>query len=74
MTTSLVGQVGKTIGFLIVAMVLLLLLVWWFQRRLIYFPLDHHVPPAASILPGASDVSVTTSDGLELGAWFVPES
>ena len=28
--------------------------------------------PAGSILPGASDVSLTTTDGLELGAWFVP--
>jgi len=72
MIASLAGQMGKTFGFLIVALVLLLLLVWLFQRRLIYFPLDPHVPPAGNILPGASDVSLTTTDGLELGAWFVP--
>jgi len=72
MTASLAGQMGKTIGFLIVVMVLLLLVVWLFQRRMIYFPLDHHVPAAGSILPGASEVSTTTSDGLELGAWFMP--
>ena len=72
MNASLAGQMGKTFGFLIVASILLLLLVWLFQRRMIYFPLDHHVPPADSIFSGASDVSMTTVDGLELGAWFVP--
>jgi len=71
MHASLAAQAGRTIGFLIVALALLLLLVWWFQRRLIYFPLHQHPPPAGSVLPGAIDVSVTTSDGLELRAWFV---
>ncbi|HET8993059.1 MULTISPECIES: alpha/beta fold hydrolase [unclassified Rhodococcus (in: high G+C Gram-positive bacteria)] len=45
---------------------------WTLQRRLIYLP-DTSVPPAAAtVLPGAEDVVLTTSDGLELGAWFVP--
>ena len=42
------------------------------QRRLIYYPDGNQVPPAASVIPGARDVTLTTSDGLELGAWFVP--
>lgn len=46
--------------------------VWLLQRKLIYFP-DAAPPPAAgTVLPGAEDVALTTSDGLVLGAWFVP--
>ncbi|MBS9374426.1 alpha/beta hydrolase [Rhodococcus sp. B50] len=45
---------------------------WALQRRLIYLP-DISTPPSAAIvLPGAEDVVLRTSDGLELDAWFVP--
>ena len=46
-------------------------LLWAFQRRLIYLP-SGGVPPATSVLPGASDVTFPTADGLRLGGWFVP--
>ena len=72
MSASLVGQAARALGFVAIVLLGLLLLVWLFQRRLIYFPLEHDVPPAENILPGASDVVLTTTDGLELGAWFVP--
>jgi pimeloyl-ACP methyl ester carboxylesterase len=42
------------------------------QRRLIYFPDSSPVPPAGRVIEGARDVTLHTSDGLELGAWFVP--
>lgn len=42
------------------------------QRQLIYFPDPSPVPPAGDVLDGARDVTLRTSDGLELGAWFVP--
>jgi len=42
------------------------------QRRLIYFPDSSPVPPAGRVIDGARDVTFHTSDGLELGAWFVP--
>ncbi len=42
------------------------------QRRLIYFPNASPVPPAGSVIDGARDVTLHTSDGLDLGAWFVP--
>ena len=42
------------------------------QRQLIYFPDATPVPPAADDIPGARDVTLNTTDGLELGAWFVP--
>ncbi|MEZ5151890.1 alpha/beta hydrolase [Rhodococcus zopfii] len=48
------------------------LALWAGQRRLIYLPDASPPPPAAEVLPGARDVRLTTSDGLELGAWFVP--
>lgn len=47
-------------------------LLWAFQRRLIYLPSPGPVPPAASVLPGAEDVTFETADGLRLAAWFVP--
>jgi pimeloyl-ACP methyl ester carboxylesterase len=42
------------------------------QRRLIYFPDPSAVPPAGDVIDGARDVTLRTSDGLELGAWFIP--
>jgi hypothetical protein len=47
-------------------------LLWAFQRQLIYHPDPSPVPPAAEVIAGASDVTLRTSDGLALGAWFVP--
>ena len=42
------------------------------QRRLIYFPDSTAVLPAGRVIDGADDLTLRTSDGLELGAWFVP--
>jgi fermentation-respiration switch protein FrsA (DUF1100 family) len=57
----------------VVAVVLLVVLFSWaFQRRLIYLPSTGAVPSAATMLAGARDVQLTTSDGLRLGAWYVP--
>ncbi|PJJ57773.1 hypothetical protein CLV56_2011 [Mumia flava] len=47
-------------------------LVWSMQRTLIYFPDASAPPPADRVIAGATDVTFTTSDGLELAAWFVP--
>jgi fermentation-respiration switch protein FrsA (DUF1100 family) len=55
-----------------VVLAVLVAAAWWFQRRLIYFPATGPVAPARSVIIGASDVTLHTSDGLELGAWFVP--
>jgi len=44
------------------------------QRRLIYFPDSTRVPPAGEVIEGARDITLRTSDGLALGAWFVPAS
>jgi uncharacterized protein len=46
--------------------------LWAVQRRLVYLPDTSPVPPAAQVLPGARDVVLTTSDGLRLGAWWLP--
>lgn len=47
-------------------------LLWAMQRQLIYFPATGPVPSAATVLPGARDVTLRTSDGLDLAAWYVP--
>ncbi|MFC7725340.1 alpha/beta hydrolase [Nocardioides sp. GCM10028917] len=46
--------------------------VWALQRQLIYFPDASDVPPASEVLPGARDITLETTDGLELGAWYLP--
>lgn len=57
---------------LAVVAALLLVLAYSFQRRLVYFPDPSPAGAAASVLPGGQDVVLTTADGLELDAWFVP--
>jgi uncharacterized protein len=51
--------------------VVLLGLLWALQRRLIYLPDSAAVPPAAEVIESARDVTLVTSDGLELGGWYV---
>ena len=50
----------------------LLVVMWVFQRRLIYLPSRGPVPEARDAIDGARDVTLETSDGLQLHAWFVP--
>jgi len=60
---------------LLVAVAVLLAVVgllWSQQRRLIYLPAPRAVPPAATVLPAAEEVSFPTEDGLRLAGWFVP--
>jgi uncharacterized protein len=47
-------------------------LLWSQQRRLIYLPAPRTVPPAATVLPAAEEVTFPTADGLRLAGWFVP--
>ncbi len=60
--------VGFTLAFVGV-LALALAGLWLLQRHLLYFP-GGNVPPVEDILPGWSDVTLTTTDGLELQAWF----
>jgi hypothetical protein len=64
------------VGMVLLVVAALLLtplgLLWAFQRRLIYFPSPGPVPPAATVLPGAVEVSFPTADGLRLQGWFAP--
>jgi fermentation-respiration switch protein FrsA (DUF1100 family) len=64
--TRVLSSVGPIVGGVVVALVL----AWLLQRRLIYFPLLQDVPPAASALEGAEDVTFETADGLRLRGWF----
>ena len=45
--------------------------MWMFQRQLIYLT-GGPPPPVSVVLPGASEWTVRTADGLALAAWFVP--
>lgn len=55
----------------VVVVAVLWALAWGFQRQLIYHPEDATVPAAETVIPGARDVELHTSDGLVLGAWLV---
>jgi pimeloyl-ACP methyl ester carboxylesterase len=58
---------------LVVVAVLLALvaLAWIFQRRLIYLPDNDSVSPAEEYIEGARDVTLSTSDGLDLAGWHI---
>lgn len=61
------------VASVVVTVVLLVVSFFWvFQRRLIYLPSTGAVPSAATMLPGAREVQLTTRDGLQLGAWHLP--
>ncbi len=63
----------RQVAILLFALVGILLVVMWaLQRSLIYFPSRGPVPQAHEVISGARDVTLETSDGLRLGAWFVP--
>ena len=47
-------------------------LMYVFQRALMYFPDPTRTPPAAAGLPQAQEVTLTSSDGEKLIAWYVP--
>src|SRR5690625_494310 len=46
--------------------------MWSLQRSMIYLPDTTAVPAAADVLEGGQDLTLHTSDGLELEAWFAP--
>ena len=68
------AKVSAPVRVALVALLVLALavaVVWLLQRRLIYFPDRSTPPPAPRVVAGAQDVTVRTSDGLNLGAWLV---
>jgi alpha-beta hydrolase superfamily lysophospholipase len=66
-------RTAARVALVVLAMMGIVLgLLWTLQRQLIYLPSRGPVPPAAALLEHARDVRLRTSDGLELGAWFVP--
>lgn len=62
----------RTLLVVAVVVVVLLGLLWLGQRTLIYLPDTSPVPPAASVISGAQDLTLRTEDGVALGAWFIP--
>lgn len=72
MTRRVTRRIVRLVALLVVLIGVVVLMAWAWQRQLVYFPDASRVPAAAEALPGASDVTLRTSDGLELGAWFLP--
>ena len=65
-------RAGRVVLVIVVFVGVLVAVIWALQRRLIYYPSPGPVPEAHTVIDGASDVTLQTSDGLALGAWFVP--
>lgn len=72
MTRSVTRRIVRLVALLVVLIGVVVLVVWAWQRQLVYFPDRSRVPAAAEALPGARDVTLSTEDGLELGAWYLP--
>ena len=55
----------------VIAIAIFIVLLWAGQRSLMYLPLGRPVTPAEAGVPAAEAFTVRTSDGVDLGAWFV---
>ena len=66
------GGMARVLAVVVATAILLLMVLWALQRQLIYFPSHGPVPAAAQALDRGRDVTLRTSDGLTLGAWYVP--
>lgn len=65
-------RVAVALGALAVVLVLAVVGVAVMQRSIVFVPDRREPPPVASVLPGARDVELHTSDGLTLAAWYLP--
>jgi uncharacterized protein len=63
--------VKRAVLVVLVVVGVFIAVIWTFQRRLIYFPSTDPLPQAHEVIDGARDVTLMTTDGLSLGAWFV---
>lgn len=55
-----------------ISLTVVIAVAWTFQRSLIYLPDRSAPPPVAELLPHGRDLTLATTDELELHAWFVP--
>lgn len=60
------------LAVLLVLLLVVVLALWAGQRRLIYLPDGSPPGPVEEVLPGGREVPLTTADGLELTAWYLP--
>ena len=65
------SRLARAALVVVAAVVVLTVILWSLQRHLVYFPAGAP-PPVEQALPGAEDATLTTADGLELGAWWLP--
>jgi uncharacterized protein len=62
----------RVVVVVVAVVVVMLALFWAAQRSLIYLPQGAPTGSAGDAVPGAHDVRLRTSDGLELAAWHLP--
>ena len=65
-------RTGRALLVALVLLALVLVVIAGVQRRLMYFPDRADPGPVTAVVPAGRDIALTTADGLELGAWFLP--
>jgi fermentation-respiration switch protein FrsA (DUF1100 family) len=68
---TLTGSLWRVARTLLLAYVGVVLVAFFFQRRLQYFPSPQR-PSLRRVIPGLEEVSLTTTDGVRLEAWYWP--
>lgn len=61
-----------TLGVLVLVVGVVVLVLASLQRQLMYFPDRADPGSVTTLVPGGQDLRLSTEDGVELGAWFVP--
>lgn len=61
----------RVVGVALSILVVLAMVVWSLQRHLLYHP-GGQPPPVDHVVPDAEEVTLATSDGLDLAAWWLP--
>ncbi len=62
----------RAVGVVLAVLLVLTGLLWTLQRKLVFLPDAGPTLSAADAVPGARDVTLRTSDGLELAGWHLP--
>ena len=71
------GRLRRVVGLMTIAAsayIAVCVLIYLFQARLVYFPSAEYHSTPADIGLAFEDVTFTTSDGLNIAAWYVPSS
>lgn len=65
-------MLARLLSLIVLIYVAVCVFVWVFQARLIYFPSAEYVSTPADVGLQFEELSLTTSDGVSIAAWYIP--